>query len=124
MHLHVIIIIYLTFDQISCHKLKRFAAEDQTKRARDELLRANASRSACRWRWAALVLALVRAMGYDLAATIFCWSTAGDSGLDHFHCIQRGTSQEDRGGTHAGRIIILHAYSLVAVQHVTHPESS
>ena len=33
--------------------------KDQTKRARDELLRASASRSACRWRWAALVLALV-----------------------------------------------------------------
>lgn len=35
------------------------STRDQTKRARDELLRASASRSACRWRWAALVLALV-----------------------------------------------------------------
>ena len=45
-----------------CQSIKReiawHLAEEQTKRGRDELLRANASRSACRWRVMALVLAV------------------------------------------------------------------
>ena len=58
-------------------------SEEQTKRGRDELLRANASRSACRWRVMALVLAGASTLDQILTGDLKWFRWVFHSGDDH-----------------------------------------
>ena len=71
-----------------CQSIKRgiawHLAEEQTKRGRDELLRANASRSACRWRVMALVLAVALTLDQILTGDLK-WSCRRMMGVSWDH---------------------------------------